>query len=254
MGAGHAHALYVHEHSAIHRLAPEAKILAAFLFVLAVTVTPREAIWAFAFHALALLTVLVAARVPLVFVLARLLTILPFVAFAFLIPFVASGEQIEVIGVEVSREGVWGAWNIVAKAAIGATTSILLAATTEVPKIIAGLTALKVPPVLVSIAAFMIRYLELIVEELGRMRMAMRARGYQPRWLGDVKPIATSAGATFVRSYERGERAHAAMLARGFTGTMPDLGRTQPDAGDWLMASALPIVGVATAITALVIT
>jgi cobalt/nickel transport system permease protein len=36
MGAGHAHALYVHEHSPVHRLAPQVKLAAAFGFVLAV--------------------------------------------------------------------------------------------------------------------------------------------------------------------------------------------------------------------------
>jgi cobalt/nickel transport system permease protein len=51
MGAGHAHALYVHEHSPIHRLAPEAKLVAAFLFVFAVAVTSREAVWAFLVYA-----------------------------------------------------------------------------------------------------------------------------------------------------------------------------------------------------------
>ena len=33
MGAGHAHALFVHEHSRIHHLAPEAKLAAAFDFI-----------------------------------------------------------------------------------------------------------------------------------------------------------------------------------------------------------------------------
>ncbi len=43
MGAGHTHALYVHEHSAVHRMAPEAKLLAALLIVSAIAVTPPEA-------------------------------------------------------------------------------------------------------------------------------------------------------------------------------------------------------------------
>ncbi|MFQ5947834.1 MAG: CbiQ family ECF transporter T component, partial [Acidimicrobiia bacterium] len=121
MGAGHAHALYVHEHSPIHRLAPEAKLAAVFVFVFAVAVTPREAIWAFLAYGAMLVAVVRIARLRARFVLARLLAILPFIAFAFLIPFVASGEHVEVLGVSVSREGLWGTWNIVAKATIGAT-------------------------------------------------------------------------------------------------------------------------------------
>ena len=33
--------------------------------------------------------------------------------------------------------------------------------------------------------------------------------------------VAASAGALFIRSFERGERVHMAMLARGYDGTMP---------------------------------
>jgi len=35
--------------------------------------------------------------------------------------------------------------------------------------------------------------------------------------------VARSAGALFIRSYERGERVHLAMLSRGYTGVLPDL-------------------------------
>jgi cobalt/nickel transport system permease protein len=46
----------------------------------------------------------------------------------------------------------------------------------------------------------MVRYLEVLAGELGRMRTAMTARGYDPRWLWQVRPIASSAGALFIRS------------------------------------------------------
>lgn len=254
MGAGHTHALYVHEHSPVHRLAPETKIVAAFAFVFAVALTPRQALWAFALHGVALVAVMAVARLRMRFVAARLLAILPFVAFAFLIPFVASGERMEVAGVMVSREGVWGAWNILVKASLGGMTSILLAATTEIPDILRGMGRLKVPPVLTAIASFMIRYLELITGELGRMRTAMTARGYDPRWLWQARPIAASAGALFVRSYERGERVYEAMLARGYTGVMPEMDRARAGIRDWAWASLLPLLAVVTATTALVLT
>lgn len=244
MGAGHAHALYVHEHSRVHSLPPQVKLAAAFTYVFLVAVTPREAIWAFGVHAAALVVVTLASRVRIRFVLFRLLGVLPFIFFAFLIPFIASGDQVEVLGLSVSREGLWGAWNIIAKASIGASTSIVLAATTEVPEILSGMARLRVPAVLTSIAGFMIRYLELIVNEIGRMRVAMTSRGYDPRWLWQTKPIAASAGAMFIRSYERGERVYEAMLARGFTGSMPDLRRRVPKRSDWALASALPLLAL----------
>ena len=49
----------------------------------------------------------------------------------------------------------------------------------------------------------------------------MTARGYDPSWIAQIRPLATAAGALFIRSYERGERVHQAMLARGFVGEFP---------------------------------
>lgn len=254
MGAGHAHALYVHEHSPLHRLPPQVKVAAAILFVFAVALTPREAIWAFAVYGLALFSLTVVSKIRIPFLLVRLLGVLPFIVFAFLLPFIASGERVEILGLSVSREGLWGAWNIIAKAGLGAATSILLAGTTEVPDILAGLNRLKVPVVFTSIAGFMIRYLELIVEEIGRIRVAMTSRGYDPRWLWQTKPIAASAGAMFIRSYERGERVYDAMVARGYTGEMPELRRHQPTPRNWLMGGLLPMLGIVVLAIALVTT
>lgn len=252
MGTGHAHPLYVHGHSRLHRLPPEVKLAATVAFVFAVAVTPRQAVWAFAVDAALLAALIARSGVGARFVLRRLAVVLPFIAFALFIPFVASGEQVEVLGVGVSREGLWGAWNVVAKATLGATASILLAATTEIPRLLSGMGRLKVPWVLTTIAAFMVRYLELLAGELRRMRIAMAARGYDPRWLWQARPVATSAGALFVRSYERGERVHAAMLARGYTGVMPELDDRRATARDWGTAAVVPLVAWTVAVVALV--
>ncbi len=253
MGVSHAHALYVHGHSRIHRLPPQAKVAAVVAFVAMVAVTPRQAIWAFGLHAAALVVVILVARIPGRFVMVRLLGIVPFVAFAVLIPFIASGEQVELAGVSLSRDGLWAAWNIRAKASLGAATSIVLTATTEVPDLLAGLSRLRVPAVLTSIAGFMIRYLELIADDFRRMRVAMASRGYRPRWAWQGRPLAAAAGSLFVRSYERGERVYEAMVARGFTGSMPDLRRRRPLPTDWAVALTLPGFGLIVLVTAWVV-
>lgn len=252
MGAGHSHPLYVHEHSTIHGLAPEAKIVAAFGMILCIAVTPREDVWAFGLYAIGVVTLSLWARVPVPFLLRRLVAIAPFVVFALFIPFIASGHPIEILGVQVSEEGLWGAWNILAKATLGASVSILLTATTEITDIIRGLGVLRVPAVFTSIATFMIRYLELIADELGRMRVAMTARAYDPRWLAQARPIANSAGALFVRSYERGERVHAAMVSRGFEGEMPHLGHARAGRMEWLGVSVVVALFAAVAAMAMV--
>lgn len=254
MGAGHAHPLYVHEHSSLHRLAPETKIVGALGAVICVAITPREAIWAFAAYALVVLALVMMSRITIRFVLKRLLVVLPFILFAVFIPFVGTGETTEFLGIHMSISGLWAAWNIIAKALLGASVSILLTATTEIPEIIRGMGVLRVPVLFTSIAAFMIRYLELISEEFGRMRIAMTARGYDPRWLTQARPIAASAGALFVRSYERGERIHSAMLARGFTGEMPVIRRVVVEPRQWFSVLGVVVVFALVSVLAIVTT
>ncbi|MGA1345487.1 MAG: cobalt ECF transporter T component CbiQ [Ilumatobacteraceae bacterium] len=230
----------------MHRLAAEVKVVAVFAFVITVALTPRERVVAFAVYATAMVGVIAISRLPVRVVLSRLAVVLPFVTFALLVPFIGGGEQTEVLGVGLSVDGLWATWNILAKALLGASASIVLSATTPVPDLLRGLTRMRVPKVMVAIVAFMVRYLDLLVEQLGRMRTSMTARCHDPRWLWQVKPIASSAGALFVRSYERGERIHQAMLARGYSGTMPALDDRRATAREWMTAAVLPTVAVVT--------
>lgn len=250
MGAGHGHPLYVHGHSKVHGLAPEVKVATLVLFVVAVATTPPVAVWAFGLYALMVGAVIRVARLPLKFVATRLLVIVPFVLFALALPFIGTGPKVEILGLAVAREGLWGMWNILAKAGLGATASIVLTGTTEVPDVLKGLGRLRVPAVFVAITGFMVRYLEVIADELKRMRIAMTARGYDPRWLWQAKPIAASTGALFVRSYERGERVYDAMVARGFSGEMPSIVQSRPGWSEWLAGLTVAALAVAVAVAA----
>ena len=241
MGAGHTHPLYVHEHSRVHHLPSEVKLVAVFAFAIMVATTPRDDVVAFAGLALALAVATRAARVRARFLLVRLAVVTPFLLAALLLPFVASGPRVSVLGMSLAVEGLWGGFGMASRALLGAGASLLLVATTEVPDLLRGLERLRVPPLLTQIASFMIRYLEVVAGEVSRQRRAMTARGFDPRWLWQLGPIASGLGVLFIRSYERGERIHDAMRARGFVGTLPEIGhRHAPVASDWAYALALP--------------
>jgi cobalt/nickel transport system permease protein len=250
VSGAHAHALHYHGHSRLHHAAPQVKLAALFLFVLAVVLTPPVAVWAFSIYAAILVTLVGVASIPPRFFLTRMSIDLPFVLFAFLLPFVGEGPRVDLGFLSLSSAGLLGAWNILVKATIGAGASVLLAATTEVRDIITGLRKLKVPIVLTAIAAFMIRYLEVIAGEMRRTRIAMTARGYDPSWVAQIRPLATAGGALFIRSYERGERVHHAMLARGFTGDFPDAFDDHSEAVRWWPALAPVLLAWVTMITA----
>jgi cobalt/nickel transport system permease protein len=251
MAGGHIHALYRHGDSRIHRLAPHLKIVAAVGFVFAVVATPREALWAFGLYAATLAALATAARLGVRFVTTRMIIEVPFVIVALLLPFFAGGERIDVLGVALSRGGLWDMWNIVAKATLGLLTSIVLAGTTQVPHMLRGFDTLRVPRVMTAIMGFMIRYLDVVLDEFRRMHVAMHSRGYRPRWLGHVTPYARSLGRLFVRSFERGERVYLAMASRGYAGTMPAPLGAPATAADWVGAGALLLGAWAVAVIAL---
>ena len=84
-----------------------------------------------------------------------------------------------------------------------------------------ALQHLRVPDPLVLIASFMVRYVDVVGDQLRRMQVARASRGFDARSLRAWPVLAAGTGALFIRSYERGERVHLAMVSRGWTGQMP---------------------------------
>jgi cobalt/nickel transport system permease protein len=220
VGAGHGHRLHYHGHSAVHRAPAHLKILTLVSFMLIVVATPREWYPVFGGYLLLLLGVIAVSRVPFGYLAKRMVIEVPFLVFAALVPFVATGPQVEVLGVSVSEPGLLAAWGLAAKGTLGVLASLTLAATTEPSDVLAGLKRLRMPALIVQIMGFMIRYLDVVTADLGRMLVAMRSRGVNPRSPRHWPALARTLGALFVRSYERGERVHLAMLSRGYDGTM----------------------------------
>ncbi|MBF8190397.1 cobalt ECF transporter T component CbiQ [Nonomuraea sp. K274] len=245
MGAGHHHRLYLPGGSVVHRLPSQCKLVAVLAFAVVVVATPRERLWAFALYAALLGAVVVAARVPPAYVARRMVIEVPFVLFAFLIPVIGMGERTTVLGLSLSVPGLWAAWNILAKATLGVVASILLAATTEPRAILMGAQRLRLPSLLVQIAMFMLRYLDVIMDEMRRMRVARESRGFEARNFRHIPVVARSAGALFIRSYERGERVHLAMLSRGYSGQMPIIEDMSASVRQWGVALALPAAALA---------
>jgi cobalt/nickel transport system permease protein len=103
---------------------------------------------------------------------------------------------------------------------------------------------------MVQIMTFMFRYADVIGGEMHRMRIARESRGFQARDVRQLRVVAQSAGALFIRSYERGERVHLAMLSRGYAGSMPVIVDVRAGRGQWLTAAALPMPALAIAVTA----
>jgi len=222
MGAGHGHRLFFHGHSAVHRTPAHLKLLALLGFMLLVVATPREAYAVFAVEAVVLLAVIALSGVPVGYLAPRMVVELPFAVFAVLVPFISHGPRTEILGVTGSEPGLHAGIALLVKGTLGVAASLTLAATTEPQDLLRGLQRLRMPDLVVQIMGFMIRYLDVVTAELGRMMTALRSRGCDPRSPRHWPVLARSLGALFIRSYERGERVHLAMLSRGYDGKLPE--------------------------------
>ena len=251
MGAGHSHPLYLARTSPVHRLPAEVKIVAAFLGVVCVVITPREAFAVFGGYLVLLAAVWAVARIPAGWIAVRSLIEAPFLVLAVLLPFTEAGPFVEVLGLTLSEPGLLGAWNIVVKGTLGVLTSLTLAATTPLRDLLLGLQRLRAPSLVVTIATLMLRYVDVIAGEARRMRLARISRGHDPRFLWQAGATARGVGALFIRSYERGERVHLAMLSRGWAGEMPRLTDAVTTRRHWLLGLSPVVVAAALATTGL---
>lgn len=236
--------------TALEGLPAHVKLLGALGFVVGVVATPRAAVPIFLVDALAIASLATVAGLRAGEVLRRMTVEVPFVAFALLLPFVARGPEVAVGPLSLSVDGLWAAWGIVAKATLGVAVAVVLSATTSPTDLLAGAQRLRVPPVLTAIAGFMVRYGEVLRGELERLRIARIARGDDPRWIWQARAVALTAGTLFVRAFERGERVHVAMTARGFDGTWPVVRPERPRLGQWVAVAAFVAVSVSGALVA----
>jgi cobalt/nickel transport system permease protein len=216
--------------------------------------TPREWFAAYALFLAVLVTVGAVARVRPGWVLKRMVVETPFVVFALLMPLLATGPRTEVFGLALSERGLEAGFALLCKGTLGVVSSLLLAATTEPRDILAGLERLRLPRQLVEIMGFMIRYLDVATAEMARMRTARESRGFRARGPRAWPTVARTGGALFIRSYERGERVHLAMLSRGYTGTLPAYTQRTTTRADWLVASALPLLAALTLVATWAVT
>lgn len=169
----------------------------------------------------------------------------PFVLFAFLMPFVAEGERVGFLGMSLSVPGLWGAWNVLAKGTLGVAASVLLASTTELRALLLGLQRLRLPPLLVQIASFMIRYGDVITDELRRMSIARRSRGFEARGVRHWgcwprRPARSSSAPTSAASGSTSRWSAAATA-----GSMPVIDDVAATRAQWAYAAALPVTALA---------
>ena len=200
----------------VARVDPRVRLLVAVAYVVAVVLTPPTAWRALVGEGLALAFVVGWAGADPMALARRWLGFLPLVGFLALM--VAPGHPGRA---ELGWAGVAAA--ILAKNSLALGAMATLALVTPFVLILAAMGQLGVPAVLVSTLRFMDRQAQILGDERTRMVQARRCRTFRRSGRLGFGVLAGLIGMLLLRSFERGERVHAAMLARGWDGTVRTL-------------------------------
>jgi cobalt/nickel transport system permease protein len=200
----------------LHRLDARTKLVVSLAFVLCVIATPIGSWTALGFEGLVLAFVVGLAGIPPRDLGRRWLAFFAF--FGFLTFMVAPAHPARF------RYGLWVvAASILIKNSLALLIMLVLAATTPFHKLLSALRKLSVPPVLVATLQFMDRYRHVLMDELERMSIARRARTFDRGGSLAWSLLTGLVGMLFLRTFERAERVHGAMVARGWTGVIRSL-------------------------------
>jgi len=198
-----------------------AVVPAAILFALVRTLTPAAAAL---FVALFLATF---ARLPTLWLLRRLAWTALFVAlFLVWLLFLPDPDgQVYHLGwLSISMSGLTRFAVVVLKTLAVVTLVLILLATAPLQDTLKAAQALRMPALFVQLLLLTFRYVFLLAEEFGRLRTALRVRGFRNRAdLHSWRTIGLVGGTLLVRGSERAERVSQAMRCRGFDGTFRSL-------------------------------
>jgi cobalt/nickel transport system permease protein len=194
---------YAHMDSAVHRIPAPTKLAIAMVLIFLCLLFPVSWTWFFWGMAILLLVAAISSHVPLGFLVRRLLWL-----------------ELVIVGMAASRlfgeNGLDAFVSLVVHATACAAVMLMVSCTTRFTDILSTLTQLGLPSLLVTTLGLMYRYLFVLSDEAGRMKRARLARTFQ-RDRGRLwRSLASVIAQLFVRSAERAQRIHSAMLARGW--------------------------------------
>lgn len=204
-----------------HSLAPRTRVLCVFLLVLAIAFTPNAHWWSWAVYGTAIFCLGVISQVTWWALLKRLAVEFAFIGTVLLgTLFQRGGEVVWQWGpLQITSMGLTVLTSVALKSALCLLVLNLLTLTTSIPALLHSLVQLRVPPLFVAILASMYRYIGILIRELSAMRQAATSRNLAVASGRRQRSVTGNMfGSLFIRTYDRGERVHQAMLARGYTG------------------------------------
>ncbi|MBU0479551.1 MAG: cobalt ECF transporter T component CbiQ [Proteobacteria bacterium] len=221
-----------------HRLDPRAKVATTFFFVVAVVSCGKYEIAALLPFFLFPAAAIGLANLPTGYLLRKLLLVSPFVLFIGIFnPILDRETLMNIAGLDIS--GGWISFaSLVLKFMLTVGAALLLIATTGFPAICMALNKLGAPRIFTVQLLMLYRYLFVLIEEGIRMIRAHSLRSFSGRRVR-LRTFLQLLGNLLLRTLDRAQRIHMAMLSRAFTGEIHLAGKYNFKTGEalFLMAS-----------------
>ncbi|MDE7077829.1 MAG: cobalt ECF transporter T component CbiQ [Alistipes sp.] len=207
--------------SPMHRLDARAKLLATTAYLAAMLSLPLSRLSEILLCALFPMIGAAMGGMRLGPLVRRSLAVLPFVALIGIFNLLAHRTPALRIGPLTVTEGGIEYAAILLRGILSLAALLVLIGTTGFYPLCRAMQRLGIPRFLTVQLLFVYRYLRVLLDEALCMMRACEARSYGRRHL-PLRVWGMLTGQLLLRTFDRAEQIHRAMLARGFTGRIPD--------------------------------
>ncbi|NVN92240.1 MAG: cobalt ECF transporter T component CbiQ [Desulfuromonadales bacterium] len=203
--------------TSIHQLDGRAKVLTVLVFITAVMSFNRYEFSALLPFICFPLFLIIKGHLPATYLFKRIALVLPFAVLIGLFNPLLDRQVMVRLG-SISISGGWISWaSIVVRAVLTVSAALILVSVTGFTAICQALTQMGLPRAFAMQLLFLHRYLFVLIEEAKQVSRARELRSFGRTGLG-IRNSGAILGNLLLRTWERAERIHLAMLARGFTG------------------------------------
>jgi cobalt/nickel transport system permease protein len=201
----------------VHLLDPRAKVLTTICFILCVVSFGRYEISAMLPFLVYPVILMAIGELPSGYILGKIAIVIPFALVIGIFNPIFDRQVLMQLG----PLDIWGGWisyiSILLRAILTASVAIILVAITGFPAICKALEKLGMPKVFAVQLLFLYRYIFVLTDEGVRTARARQLRTFGRRGFG-IRQYGSMIGHLLLRTWDRAERIHMAMLARGFAG------------------------------------
>lgn len=209
------------QESPLHRTDARAKLLTTTVFLTTVLSVPLARLSEILLYALFPILTAAMGGMRYTSIFRKSLLVLPFVALIGIFNLFYDRTPAFRLGTLIVTEGWISFLSILLRGLLATQVLLILVGSTGIHALCRSMQRLGMPRIFAVQLLFVYRYLHVLLDEACRMAQAREARSYGRRTF-PLRVWGPLVSQLLIRTFERAEQIHRAMLARGFDGRIPD--------------------------------